>query len=184
MRIEDVLCEMDLFLADSTYIPDVDEWRTELVRITEQLAERDAEIQRQSAEIHQLRSEWRIQNACIAGQHDTIAAQREMIDRLETGVLPAVINDPEYAASTIVRQDAEIERLTLQRDAQAENATQWFDRANGREIEAKALRATLNQAAEALDLAQALLERSSHHPKILEAYRQARSALAGKEDKP
>ena len=45
------------------------------------------------------------------------------------------------------------------------------------------LREALNQAAEALDLAQALLERSSHHPKILEAYKQARAALAGKEDK-
>ena len=78
----------------------------------------------------------------------------------------------------------EIERLTLQRDAQAENATQWFDRANGREIEAKALREALNQAAEALDLAQALLERSSHHPKILEAYKQASAALPRKENKP
>ena len=36
---------------------------------------------------------------------------------------------------------AEIERLTLQRDAQAENATQYFDRANGLAIENKALRA-------------------------------------------
>ena len=40
----------------------------------------------------------------------------------------------------LAERDAEIERLTLQRDAQAENATQWFDRANGREIEVNALR--------------------------------------------
>ena len=46
------------------------------------------------------------------------------------------------------------------------------------------LREALNQAAEALDLAQALLEKSSHHPKILEAYRKASAVLAGKEAKP
>ena len=35
----------------------------------------------------------------------------EQRHRLEAEVLPAVISDPEYAASTIVRLDAEIERL-------------------------------------------------------------------------
>ena len=43
------------------------------------------------------------------------------------------------------------------------------------------LREALDQAAEALDLAQALLERSSHHSQILAAYKLARAALAGKE---
>ena len=45
------------------------------------------------------------------------------------------------------------------------------------------LREALNRAAEALDLAQALLERSSHHSKILEAYKQASAALPRKEGK-
>jgi hypothetical protein len=40
---------------------------------------------------------------------------------------------------------AEIERLTCERDAQAEDATRHFDRANGVAIENKALRAELKK---------------------------------------
>ena len=58
---------------------------------------------------------------------------------------------------------------------------QIADDLDRRDAKIERLQEALNQAAEALDLAQALLERSSHHPKILEAYRQARAALAGKE---
>lgn len=51
--------------------------------------------------------------------------------RLESEVLPAVISDPEYAAATIVRIEAENARLTAQRDALLEaldeikNADGW-----------------------------------------------------------
>ena len=57
------------------------------------------------------------------------------------------------------------------------------DQLDEKDAEIERLRATLNQTVKALDLAQALLERSRHHPEILEAYKQARAALAGKEDK-
>ena len=78
--------------------------------------------------------------------------------------------------AALKERDAEIERLkdaVQERDGVIEMILL-------RELR---LREALNQAAEALDLAQALLERSSHHPKILEAYKQASAALPRKEGK-
>ena len=88
------------------------------------------------------------------------------------GLSPRVRAWADAIEAAMRERDAEIERL---REAVQERDG-VIERVLLRELR---LRATLNQAAEALDLAQALLERSSHHPKILEAYRQARAALAG-----
>ena len=151
--IQEVLREMRLYAEDDHYGPDVGRW---LIAIEAAMREPAAELVRTSTG-----SEWAfrlmdppIDTKLFAFPPDAAGEIKKITEAHEDALLDVqtALNEAKGDAEdwhdsydSIVEEfrmrGAEIERLTLQRDAQAENATQWFDRANGREIEAKALRA-------------------------------------------
>ena len=96
----------------------------------------------------------------------------EQRHRLENEVLPAVINDPEYAASTIVRLEAEIERLTMERD----NARRLLEAATREGVIGQAL-ADVVRLREVIEEADRLIER--YQP--VRAMKLLKAALAKKE---
>ena len=159
--IQEVLREMRLYAEDDHYGPDVGRW---LIAIEAAMREPEAwkSIDREGIEdatvYEDTMQDWvRFGRRIVplfafppdaAGEIKKITeAHKDALLDVQTALNEAKGDAEDWRDSydSIVEEfrmrGAEIERLTLQRDAQAENATQWFDRANGREIEAKALRA-------------------------------------------
>ena len=51
--------------------------------IPQEYLDRSAELKAKDAEIERLKAEWKIQNECIADQHDKIRAMKAVVDAAE-----------------------------------------------------------------------------------------------------